>query len=234
MRRRKSRRKPDQSAGPARVRRPRGPPRAAETVRDHPAALTSAAPPFPGGPLLFAGRLRGGAGPGRTAGRLGAQEGAQDGVGVVGHVDSSFLVRVSGSRGTGGRAGPARSAAQNHGTGAAGEDGGPIGTSVEPQASPAARHEGRRNGPDHDGLPPGSPRTPQDGVEMVVLPRRADRCGHRRDRCRPDRRVRARHEQDEQQDQAPQTGVAADGGVRGGSHLSRVPARRTPSIAPGT
>ncbi|MYS78240.1 hypothetical protein GTY88_48655 [Streptomyces sp. SID5926] len=219
-----------------RVRRPRGAPRAAETAPDRPRrpALTSAAPPFPRGPLLFAGRLRSGAGPGRTAGRLGAQEGAQDGVGVVGHVDSSFLVRVSGSRGTGGRAGPARSAAQNHGTGAAGEDGGPVGTGVEPEMSPTPRREGRRNRPSHNDPPAASPRRPQDGVEMVVLPRRAGRRGHRRDRCRLGRHVRAGHEQDEQQDQGPQTGVPADGGVRCGSHLSRVPARRTPSIAPAT
>ncbi len=170
--------------------------------------------------------------PRRAGGRAGRRRGS------LSMANSSFLVPCSGGvcvrvLAEGRRSVPVRSCQQRRTTerGARGEGGGPVGTGgarVGGCGDVAAGRRGRRDGKGHDGAPAAAGRGAQGGVEVVVATGGAargatarsaatgsaadDACapaGHQGGRCRLGRRVRAGHDQDEQQDKGPQAGAAA-------------------------
>ncbi len=185
-----------------------------------PPPLTGRWPGFPRGLRPAGVGLRG------AAGALGAQKGAQDGVGVVGH-GCSLVPWVGRSCGGCGRVG---SAAQDDGT-AGGR--GPAHHGGHEHGSARTGHRRRRRTLRPDGAVGTAHRSAGHGVEVVVLA--AGTTAHARRRCgecRPGRGVGAGHDEDEQQDEDPQPRATAPDGVPCGAHagppLRTVTARAGP------
>ncbi len=200
----------------------------------------SVPPPLTRGRPGFARDLRlAGAGRRSTAGTFGAQEGAQDCVGVVGHgcLPRSCSCSCRGTDGPDGRPAPALSAAQDHGT-RGGRQPGRHGECEGPLPRTGRRRRRRRRARGHDPAPDASGRCARGGVEMVVLADApAARASHRHGRRRLARDVGAGQGEGEQQNKDPQprtTTPGAEGGVRCGAHVGSCPRRAHRAHRAGT
>lgn len=197
----------------------------------------SVPPPLTRGRPGFARDLRlAGAGMRSTAGTFGAQEGAQDCVGVVGHgcFPRSSSCSCRGTDGPDERPAPALSAAQDHGTRGGRRPGRHRGRGG-PLPRTGRRHRSRARGRP---APDASGRCARGGVEMVVLADApAARARHRRGRRRLARDVGAGQGEGEQQNEDPQprtTTPGAEGGVRCGAHVGSCPRRATRAHGAGS